>query len=151
LQARIFRFGNVVGPRQSHGVAFDFIRRLREAPSTLRILGDGSQIKSYIHVDDIVAGIQYFADRDGGPYSYYNLATDDYLTVREIADLVVDAMTLNGVEYHYSGGSRGWKGDVPVVRFDLAKVHGAGWCAKRSSAEAMRAAIDSMLGQAVLD
>jgi UDP-glucose 4-epimerase len=109
LQARVFRFANVVGPRQSHGVAFDFIRRLREEPATLRILGDGTQSKSYIHVDDIVAGIQYFAERDHEPYSYYNLATDDYLTVQEIADLVVDEMTLPEVKYHYSGGSRGWK------------------------------------------
>jgi UDP-glucose 4-epimerase len=151
LQARIFRFANVVGPRQSHGVAFDFIRHLREEPSALRILGDGTQSKSYIHVDDIVTGIQYFAERDREPYSYYNLAADDYLTVSEIADLVVDTMKLKGVNYHYSGGSRGWKGDVPVVRFDLAKAHGAGWRATRSSADAMRAAVRSMLGQTVLD
>lgn len=151
LQARVFRFANVVGPRQSHGVAFDFIRHLREEPSTLRILGDGTQSKSYIHVDDIVTGIQYFTERDRESYSYYNLAADDYLTVREIADLVVDEMTLKAVKYHYTGGSRGWKGDVPVVRFDLAKVHRAGWRAARSSAEAMRAAIRSMLGQSVLD
>jgi UDP-glucose 4-epimerase len=151
LHARIFRFANVVGPRQSHGVAFDFIRHLREDPSALHILGDGTQSKSYIHVDDIVTGIQYFADRDREPYSYYNLATDDYLTVSEIADLVVDTMKLKGVNYHYSGGSRGWKGDVPVVRFDLAKAHGAGWRATRSSADAMRAAVRSMLGQTVLD
>jgi UDP-glucose 4-epimerase len=151
LQARVFRFANVVGPRQSHGVAFDFIRRLREDHATLRILGDGTQSKSYIHVDDIVAGIQYFAERDREPYSYYHLATDDYLTVREIADLVVNEMALPEVKYHYSGGSRGWKGDVPVVRFDLAKVRGAGWRAGRSSVEAMRAAIQSMLGQTALD
>jgi UDP-glucose 4-epimerase len=151
LRARVFRFANVVGPRQSHGVAFDFIRRLREESSTLRILGDGTQSKSYIHVDDIGMGIQYFAERDHEPYSYYNLATDDYLTVREIADLVVEEMQLKGVKYHYTGGERGWKGDVPVVRFDLAKVHHAGWSAARSSAEAMRASIRSMLSQTVLD
>ncbi len=98
LRTRVFRFANVVGPRQSHGVAFDFIRRLREESSTLRILGDGTQSKSYIHVDDIVAGIQYFAERDREPYSYYNLATDDYLTVQQIADLVVDEMKLKGVK-----------------------------------------------------
>lgn len=151
LRARVFRFANVVGPRQSHGVAFDFIRRLREDPSTLHILGDGTQSKSYIHVSDIVAGIQHFAERDRQPYSYYNLATDDYLTVREIADLVVEEMQLTGVRYHYTGGSRGWKGDVPVVRFDLTKVHHGGWRAARSSAEAMRAAIRSMLDQTVLE
>ena len=71
--------------------------------------------------------------------------------MREIADLVVNEMSLPEVKYHYTGGSRGWKGDVPVVRFDLAKVNRAGWRAARSSAEAMRAAIRSMLGQTVLD
>lgn len=151
LQARVFRFANVVGPRQSHGVAFDFIRYLREEPSTLRILGDGTQSKSYIHVDDIVTGIQFVTERDREPYSYYNLATDDYLTVREIADLVVDEMKLKNVKYHYTGGSRGWKGDVPLVRFDLAKVHRSGWRATRSSAEAMRDSIRSMLGQTALN
>jgi len=150
LRARVFRFANVVGPRQSHGVAFDFIRRLREQPSELRILGDGTQSKSYVHVDDIVTGIQFFVQRDREPYSYYNLASDDYLSVRQIADLVVDEMRLKQVKYHYTGGSRGWKGDVPVVRFDLAKVHRAGWRAARSSVEAMRASVRSMLSQTVL-
>jgi UDP-glucose 4-epimerase len=147
LRARVFRFANVVGPRQTHGVAYDFIRRLRAEPSRLSILGDGSQSKSYIHVDDIVEGLEYFAARDSGPYTYYHLATGDYLTVREIADLVVEEMGLSGVRYEFSGGARGWSGDVPIVRFDLAKAHGAGWRAGRSSRESMRASIQAMLAQ----
>lgn len=147
IKARVFRFANVVGGRQTHGVAYDFIRRLRENPSELHILGDGSQSKSYIHVDDIVRGKQYFANRDTAPYTYYHLATDDYLTVREIADLVGEEMELKDVRYVFSGGNRGWKGDVPVVRFNLSKVNEAGWQAQRSTREAMRAAIRSMLAQ----
>ncbi|MEI9889075.1 MAG: NAD-dependent epimerase/dehydratase family protein [Rhizomicrobium sp.] len=145
ITARVFRFANVVGPRQTHGVAYDFIRRLRDEPTRLKILGDGSQSKSYIHVEDIIAAIQYFLKRDTGRYSYYHLATDDYLTVREIADLVVEAMGLKGVAYDFTGGNRGWSGDVPIVRFDLAKVHGAGWQSKRNSREAMLDSVRAML------
>jgi UDP-glucose 4-epimerase len=147
MTGRVFRFANVVGGRQTHGVAYDFIRRLKVAPARLRILGNGTQSKSYIHVDDIVAGIQNFVDKDRGPYSYYHLATDDYLTVTEIADLVVTEMGLKGVAYDYTGGDRGWSGDVPVVRFDLSKAHSGGWHAKRSTRGAMHAAIRSMLAE----
>ena len=122
---------------------------LRADPAQLQILGDGTQSKSYIHVDDVVRGIQYFVGRDTAPYTYYHLATGDYLTVREIADLVIEEMKLGNVKYVFSGGSRGWAGDVPVVRFDLTKVWTAGWRSERSSREAMRAAIRSMLAQKV--
>jgi UDP-glucose 4-epimerase len=147
MKARVFRFANVVGGRQTHGVAYDFIRRLSADPSHLRILGDGSQSKSYIHVDDIVEGLQYFASRDQEKYSYYHLATDDYLTVTDIADMVVSEMGLSNVRYDYTGGDRGWSGDVPIVRFDLTKVHGRGWKAARNTREAMRASIRSMLAE----
>lgn len=145
IKARVFRFANVVGGRQTHGVAYDFIRRLRQNPNELSILGDGTQSKSYIHVNDIVRGKNYFAARDTANYTYYHLATEDYLTVREIADLVVEEMGLKNVEYKFSGGNRGWKGDVPIVRFDLTKVHNAGWRAERTAREAMRSSIRDMI------
>jgi UDP-glucose 4-epimerase len=148
MGARVFRFANVVGGHQTHGVAYDFIRQLREHPTELKILGDGTQSKSYIHVEDVLSGINYFVSRDSERYTYYHLATGDYLTVREIADLVAEEMGLSGVHYTFTGGDRGWKGDVPVVRFDLTKVRTAGWLRKRSSKEAMRAAIRAMLDQA---
>lgn len=147
MKARVFRFANVVGDHQTHGVAYDFIRRLRDDPTRLRILGDGTQSKSYVHVDDIVAGLQYFANSDTSRYSYYHLATDDYLTVAEIADMVVEEMELKNVHFEYTGGDRGWSGDVPVVRFDLSKAHARNWRAKRNTHEAMRVAIRSMLIQ----
>jgi UDP-glucose 4-epimerase len=145
MTARVFRFANVVGARQTHGVAYDFIRRLKTDPARLRILGDGSQSKSYVHVGDIVSGLQYFAGRDKGQYSYYHLATEDYLTVTEIADLVVEEMRLKNVIYEFTGGNRGWSGDVPIVRFDLSKVHKLGWHAKLNTRDAMRASVRAML------
>ncbi len=144
LKASVFRFANVVGDNQTHGVAFDFIRRLREDPTHLRILGDGSQSKSYIHVDDVVHGLQSLSPRNEA-YQYFHLATEDYLTVTEIADMVVSELGLSSVRYDYTGGDRGWKGDVPVVRFDLAKAYAHGWRARRSAREAMRAAIQAMI------
>jgi UDP-glucose 4-epimerase len=147
MKAHVFRFANVVGGRQTHGVAYDFIRQLRQHPDTLHILGDGTQSKSYIHVEDIVQAKQYFVERDTARYSYYHLATGDYLTVREIADLVAEEMGLSNVAYEFTGGDRGWKGDVPVVRFNLDKVSKCGWHAKRNTREAMRASIRSMRAQ----
>jgi len=147
IRGHVFRFANVVGERQTHGVAYDFIRRLHSDPAHLKILGDGSQSKSYIHVDDIVAGIQHFVERDRKRYAYYHLATPDYLTVKEIADLVTAEMGLKNVTYEFAGGNRGWSGDVPIVRFDLSKVGAAGWTARRNTREAMRASVRSMLSE----
>jgi UDP-glucose 4-epimerase len=84
--------------------------------------------------------------RDG--FDVFNVATEDYVTVREIADLVVDRLGLSGVRYRYTGGRRGWKGDVPVVRFDSTKLRARGWSHKRTSAAALTHAIDSMIADA---
>ena len=146
LVARIFRFANVVGPRQTHGVGYDFIRRLAADPRRLRILGDGSQSKSYIHIDDVLDAILWCDRRTTGAYAIFNVATGDYITVREIADLAVAAAGLppGSVHYEFTGGDRGWKGDVPVIRFDLAKIGALGWTAKRNSREALRDAMAAM-------
>lgn len=147
IVARIFRFANVVGPRQTHGVALDFCRRLAADPTTLKILGDGSQTKSYIDVEDVVHGIHYFSRRDREQYTYYHLATDDYISVREIADLACDTMGLSTTRYEFTNGRRGWAGDVPVVRFDLTKVHAGGWAARYSSRQALQRSISAILSE----
>ena len=94
MNALAFRFANVVGPRQTHGVAYDFILRLLRDPSQLQILGDGSQSKSYIHVDDVLDAIFFLHDRGWQGFDVFNVATEDYVTVREIADLVVQQLGL---------------------------------------------------------
>lgn len=143
-----FRFANVVGPRQTHGVAYDFVRRLLRDPTRLEILGDGLQSKSYIHVDDVLDALLLLNDRGWQGFDVFNVATEDYVTVREIADLVARRLGLSGVAYTFTGGRRGWKGDVPVVRFDTAKLRGLGWSHRRTSVEALVAAIDSMIADA---
>ena len=146
LVARVFRFANVVGPRQTHGVGYDFIHRLKDDSTALRILGDGSQTKSYIHIDDVLEAVFIVAANATNPYEVFNVATDDYVTVRQIADLAVAIAGLqpNTVRYDFAGGDRGWKGDVPVVRFDCSKIKALGWRNRRSSAEALSDAMNAM-------
>lgn len=146
---RAFRFANVVGPRQTHGVGYDFVRRLKADPGQLRILGDGAQSKSYIHVEDVLEAI-FLADLENeARFDIYNVATDDHVTVKEIADIAVKESGLNpgAVRYEYTGGDRGWKGDVPIVRFDVGKIKSLGWKAGRTSKEAVRDSIRSMVAE----
>ena len=145
-----FRFGNVVGPRQTHGVGFDFLRRLAEDPTRLRILGDGQQSKSYIHVDDVLDAVFHTAGRQSDPYSAWNVATGDYITVTEIAELAIEiaGLRIADVRLEYTGGSRGWQGDVPVVRLDTSKLRATGWTCKRPTREALRQSMLSMVGEA---
>lgn len=142
------RFANVVGPRQTHGVAFDFVRRLLADSTELRILGDGRQSKSYIHVDDVLDAISVLLDEGFGGFQAYNVATEDSLTVNEIAQLCVERTAAQGATFTYAGGDRGWKGDVPVVRFDSSLLRSKGWSNRRTSREAMSHAIDSMIEDA---
>jgi UDP-glucose 4-epimerase len=150
LRGCAFRFGNVVGSRQTHGVGFDFVRRLLDDRERLPILGDGTQSKSYIHVRDVIDAVLIAAEKAEGPYSAYNVATGDYITVTEIADLAVECVGLDpgGVEYEYTGGSRGWKGDVPVVRLDTSRIRALGWQNAMGSREALRESMLAMLPEA---
>jgi UDP-glucose 4-epimerase len=143
-----FRFANVVGDLQTHGVTYDFVRKLLQNPARLTILGDGSQSKSYIHVDDVVAAMLLLADRGFTGYDVYNAGTGDYVTVTEIAELVVERMGLSDVSFEYTGGHRGWKGDVPVVRFRSEKLEALGWRCGRSSRDALLASIDANIAEA---
>jgi UDP-glucose 4-epimerase len=146
MEGRAFRFANVVGPRQTHGVGYDFVRRLQADPTRLRILGDGSQSKSYIHVEDVLVAIFTAAEKSDARFDVFNVATDDYITVREIADLAVSVCQLEpgSVNYQYTGGDRGWKGDVPIVRFDVSKIKSLGWRAGRTSSQAVHDSIAAM-------
>lgn len=146
LSACAFRFGNVVGSRQTHGVGFDFIRRLNSQPDRLRILGDGNQSKSYIHVEDVVAAVLLAHEKTSKNFEVYNVATGDYITVTEIARLAIGVAGVpeNQVSLEYTGGDRGWKGDVPVVRLNTDRIRGLGWTCRRTSRQALCVAMTSM-------
>jgi UDP-glucose 4-epimerase len=152
ITACAFRFGNVVGPRQTHGVGFDFIRQLLAAPDRLRILGDGSQSKSYIHVSDVIDAVLMAAKSADGGFRAYNVATGDYITVHEIAELAVEVCGLKpgNVRFDFTGGSRGWKGDVPIVRLNTDRIRSIGWTCRLKTREALRASMASMLSDARL-
>lgn len=147
MRGRAFRFANVVGPMQTHGVGYDFIRRLNSDPSQLRILGDGSQCKSYIHVQDVISAMMLvYSRRNEEAFDVFNVATDDYITVTEIAKIACEVANINPetVKFNYTGGDRGWKGDVPKVLFNVAKIKAQGWSAKYTSAQAIYSSIESM-------
>lgn len=153
MRGRAFRFANVVGPKQTHGVGFDFIRSLKQNPTELRILGDGSQSKSYIYVDDIIEAILLVhskaAEIQNQCYDVFNVATDDYISVTEIANIACRLAGLkpSSVIYQYTGGDRGWKGDVPKVLFDVTKIKNLGWRARQNSAQAIESSIVAMYNE----
>jgi UDP-glucose 4-epimerase len=150
MKGRAFRFANVVGPKQTHGVGYDFIRRLRQDSSQLRILGDGTQSKSYIYVDDVIDAMllvyENSKNEDTECFDVFNVATDDYITVTDIANIATEIAGIpeGTVNFQYTGGDRGWKGDVPKVLFDVSKIKKLGWRASKTSFQAIEASINSM-------
>ena len=146
MKCLAFRFANVVGPRQTHGVGYDFLRRLRENPHHLAILGDGSQTKSYIHVSDVVEAVFFANEVTDAGYDVFNVATPDQITVNEIAIMAEKAMGINldSVTHSYSGGDRGWKADVPVVKLSAQKIAKLGWIPQYNSRGAMSLSLSEM-------
>lgn len=145
MTARAFRFGNVVGPRQTHGVGLDFLRRLREDRERLRILGDGSQSKPYIHVTDAVQAMVLADEKAESGFVVYNVATEDTLRVEEIASLALQCAAADGrTRLEYTGGDRGWKGDVPVVRLRTDRIRALGWEPQLGSRDAMARALTEL-------
>ncbi len=139
MSAVIFRFPNVIGPRLTHGAVFDFIRKLRKNPAELEILGNGTQCKPYIYVLDLVEAIMRLTNGFGAGETVYNISvTSPGTTVTHIAEIVVEELGLKDVRFRYTGGDRGWKGDVPRFSYDISKVLSTGWMPKHTSDEAVR-------------
>lgn len=148
MQGVAFRNGNVVGRRQTHGVGFDFVRRLRDDPTQLTVLGNGTQSKSYILATDVVSAFLTAVDTAAdAPFRAFNVATGDYVTVREIAGLALEVLGLDpdAVDVRYGREPRGWKGDVPVVRLSTERIQALGWRPSTGSAGALRASMQAML------
>lgn len=135
----IFRFPNVIGPRLTHGAVFDFIRKLRKNPAELEILGNGTQCKPYIYVLDLVEAIVKLTEEFKPGEEVFNISVkSEGTTVTHIAEIVVDVLGLDNVKFKYTGGDRGWKGDVPRFAYDISKVLATGWEPKHTSDEAVR-------------
>ncbi len=146
IQTWITRFPNVVGERFTHGVIYDFIHKLQKNPKELEVLGNGEQCKPYVYVKDLVAGILYVIDHASADYNVYMLGSDSRTKVKEIAAMVIEEMGLDAT-IRYTGGDRGWVGDVPEFRYNLDKVNSLGWKAAYTSNEAVRLAIQKALGK----
>ena len=135
----IFRFPNVIGPRLTHGAVFDFIRKLRKNSAELEILGNGTQCKPYIYVLDLVDAIMKLTDEFKPGEEVFNISVEsEGTTVTHIAEIVVDVLGLKNVNFRYTGGERGWKGDVPRFSYNISKVLSTGWKPKFTSDESVR-------------
>ena len=142
MNAVVFRFPNVIGPRLTHGVVFDFIKKLRNNPSELEILGNGKQCKPYIYVRDLVDAVMKLTKEFNSGEVIYNISVmSPGTTVTKIADLVIEELGLKDVSLKYTGGDRGWKGDVPRFSYNINKVLATGWIPRYTSDEAVRQTI----------
>jgi len=151
FEAALLRFANIVGPRAGHGVIVDFVRKLRENPKELKVLGDGTQSKSYLHVSDLVGAFFVVMKSFGksGRVEAYNVGTSDKVSVVRIAEIVCEEMGLARPRFRFDAsveGGRGWKGDVKTMLLDVDKLFGLGWKPRLSSEEAVRQSCRELLG-----
>lgn len=145
MQAWMFRLGNIVGPRATHGVIFDLISKIRKNSATLEVLGDGNQTKPYVHIDDCVDGMIFGVQNANEKINFFNLAVPTTTNVRDIVRMIFEKMGCEKTVVKYTGGDRGWPGDVPMVRLSTEKLEQLGWKAKYSSDQAVAKAIDNLI------
>lgn len=146
MQAWIYRFANVIGRRSTHGVIYDFIHKLRSNPRELEILGDGNQTKSYIYVDDCIEAMLAGLKANGkNRVHIFNIGTNDMIRVKRIVEIVCEEMRTSP-KFKFTGGKRGWKGDVPVMLLDASKLNELGWKQRYTSEEAVKKATRDLLG-----
>ncbi len=143
-----FRFANIIGETSTHGVIFDFIKKLKNNPKKLEILGDGTQNKSYLYISDCVDAIQHALSHSSKKVDVYNVGSEDTVDVKTIAKVVIDEMGLDDVEISYTGGvdgGRGWKGDVKNMQLGISKIKSLGWTPVHNSIEAVKLTVKNIL------
>jgi UDP-glucose 4-epimerase len=148
FNAVIYRLANIIGPRSRHGVIYDFIEKLRHNPSELEILGDGTQAKSYLYIDDCIEAMLFSFTRRSRRVEVYNLGSEDWIHVKSIAQIVVEEMGLKNATFRFTegvNGGRGWKGDVKYMLLAVNRLKSLGWKPKLNSVEAVRKTVKSML------
>jgi UDP-glucose 4-epimerase len=143
--AVILRFPNVVGERATHGVIYDFLRKLESNPTTLEVLGDGKQSKPYLYVSDLIDAMLIAWDNVNAPLTVYHAAGIGNTSVREIAQIVVAKAGRTDTRLVFTGGDRGWPGDVPRFRYDTTRLRALGWQPQRDSTDAVRHAVARIL------
>jgi len=146
MRSWVFRFANIIGERSGHGVITDFIRKLQKNPHELEILGDGRQTKSYLEVHECVEAMLYAVGHAQEPVNTFNIGSEDWIDVKTIGDIVADGMHLQSVRQRFTGGARGWVGDVPKMQLSIDKLKALGWNPRLGSRESVRIATWAMLG-----
>ena len=127
IKAIVLRYANIIGPRLTHGVIHDFYEKLEKNPKELEILGDGNQEKSYLHVNDAVEATLFAVQKTKNNFQVFNVGSEEKITVKKIAHLIVSTLGLENVQYKYTGGKIGWPGDVPIMLLSIEKLKGLGW------------------------
>ncbi len=145
FQAWILRPANIIGPRATHGVIFDFLIKLNKNPHKLEILGDGKQSKSYLYVSDVIDAIDLVWKKSKDKINLYNIASDSFITVTDIAKIIIKEMQLKNTKFQYTGGKVGWTGDVPVVRINNKKIEKLGWKSLHTSRQAVTKTVQILL------
>jgi UDP-glucose 4-epimerase len=147
MKGWIYRFANIIGERSNHGVITDFIKKLEDNPRELEILGDGRQTKSYLEVRACVRAVLFAAERSDGVLNIFNIGSEDWVDVVTIADIIVRQMGLTHVDYRFTGGERGWVGDVPRMQLAVTKLKALGWRPDTGSRESVEVAVKAMVGK----
>jgi len=143
----IYRFPNVVGTPATHGVVLDFVRKLQADMSTLEVLGNGSQQKTYMHVSELVEAMLFINENTGNGLNYYNIgALDDGISVKQIAEETAKVVS-PGAKINFQKADRGWVGDVPRFSYSVDKLRQLGWIPTMSSLEAMERAVREIVSQ----
>jgi len=138
LQAWVFRFANIIGHRGTHGVIFDFIHKLKADPSRLEVLGNGLQEKSYMEVGDCVDGILHVMEHSNDNLNLFNLGSHDTASVTRIAEIVIEETNCLDAKIEYTGGDRGWAGDIPRAMLGINKMLSTGYDVRYNSEDAIR-------------
>ncbi|HWQ65923.1 MAG TPA: NAD-dependent epimerase/dehydratase family protein [Methanospirillum sp.] len=145
VRGYIFRFANIIGPRSGHGVITDFIKKIQKNSAELEILGDGKQTKSYLHVTECIRAIIYAEEHAHEQVNTFNIGSEDWIDVTTIADILVKEAGLSEVSYRFTGGSRGWIGDVPKMQLAIEKLKSLGWTPEIGSHRSVQLAVQSAL------
>lgn len=138
-----FRFANIIGARSGHGVITDFVKKLRDNPKELEILGDGKQTKSYLEVHECIAAMHFAITHAQETVNTFNIGSEDWIDVMTIADIVTEEMGLAGVQYTCTGGTLGWVGDVPKMQLGIDRLKALGWKPQKGSRESVRIAVQA--------
>ncbi|AFV22758.1 UDP-glucose 4-epimerase [Methanolobus psychrophilus R15] len=147
MHSWIFRFANIIGDRGTHGIIVDFIDKLRRTPHALEILGDGHQSKSYLHVRECVDAMMFTVTESNYEVNIFNIGSEDATNPTRIGEIIVEEMGLSDVKFNYTGGSRGWKGDVPKMMLEIDKLKEMGWKNEWGSERSVRETVKILVGK----